>query len=815
MGADNFTGTAGNDTFTAAQTTGPTWTVGDKLDGGAGNDTLNITQTAAITNPVGATVKNIETANLLSGANGNDVNTTSWEGLTALNVTGVTNQTVTAAATTDVAVTGSVATGATAINGGKNVTVTETGAASGTVNIGATTAAAGTVTVNSTILATGGSTGNGITVKGGTDISITQKGVNAVGTTVNDGAVSVTGDANTKTVTVVSDKAAAGATVVGRVNGTVGISDVNAASATAAGTIETVSVTNAGVVTVNSGALKTLNLGGTITSVNAGTLGALTTAANTDLAVNVNGLTTTGAVTIDNDITTLNLAGNTAASTLTSLVANGAKAVNISGDAKVTLTGNTFGALESVTVTNSAGASLGTAIAAGVTFTGGAGDDAVALTTGFTKAITMGAGNDTVTYGGPAGTGGSVDAGEGADTIVMSGAQAATASGTAVFNNTFKNFEALTVSAGGAATINLVGINGVSTVNTAGQTGALVLDGFVSGGTLNLTGATGAGGSVATNITNAALSANDVVNVKLTNSTAATVAFGTVTAADVETVNITTVDAGTGADAIATVDTATLAAAAATKIVVSGNNGLNLTNTGNIAVTTFDASGVVADSATDTAATLAVTFASANTNAAANVSITGGEGNDVLTGGISKDTIVGGKGNDQITGGAGVDTLTGGEGSDNFVFAAGDAGITGGEKITDFSIALSTNGGDKLTLATTTLIANVTNANVTGAVGGAVDVTATVKDGLITLGGADAGLVNTVGHIKAIFELLDADNKAEVGAIVLNGQTYVITDAASGAGGTPDTVNDIIQLAGVTTATGLSTVDAAGSIWIA
>jgi len=159
-----------------------------------------------------------------------------------------------------------------------------------------------------------------------------------------------------------------------------------------------------------------------------------------------------------------------------------------------------------------------------------------------------------------------------------------------------------------------------------------------------------------------------------------------------------------------------------------------------------------------------------------------------------------------------VDTLTGGAGVDTFVIGAGEAGITGAEKITDFSIAL---GGDKLDLATTTLIANVTAANVTGAVGGAVDVTATVKDGIITLGGADVALVDTVGEIKAIFELLDADNSAEVGAIVLNGLTYVITDAASGVALAADTVNDIIQLVGVTGAVSLSTTDVANSIFIA
>ena len=118
-----------------------------------------------------------------------------------------------------------------------------------------------------------------------------------------------------------------------------------------------------------------------------------------------------------------------------------------------------------------------------------------------------------------------------------------------------------------------------------------------------------------------------------------------------------------------------------------------------------------------------------------------------------------------------------------------------------------------LDLSTTTLFADAAAANVNAAVAGAVDVTATIKNGIISIGGADAGLVDTIGELKAIFELLDTDNTAEAAAIVMNGHTYVITDAASGGGA--DTVNDIIQLSGVTTATAMSATDAANSIFIA
>ena len=69
--------------------------------------------------------------------------------------------------------------------------------------------------------------------------------------------------------------------------------------------------------------------------------------------------------------------------------------------------------MTAINVTNTAGASFGTAIGTGVTFTGGAGADSVSIGS-TTKAITLGAGNDTVTTSSAAvGTGGSVNAGDG------------------------------------------------------------------------------------------------------------------------------------------------------------------------------------------------------------------------------------------------------------------------------------------------------------------------------------------------------------------------------------------------------------------
>ena len=149
--------------------------------------------------------------------------------------------------------------------------------------------------------------------------------------------------------------------------------------------------------------------------------------------------------------------------------------------------------------------------------------------------------------------------------------------------------------------------------------------------------------------------------------------------------NITSADA-VAAGSAAAINTAVLVATSATSIVVTGNNGLALTNAGNVAVRTFDASGVVANgtATVDTAANLAVTFLSATTTGA--VSITGGAGNDTLTGVGANDTINGGAGNDTIVGAAGADVLTGGEGADIITGGAGNDTIT----LTETTAAIDT-----------------------------------------------------------------------------------------------------------------------------
>jgi len=698
--ADTFNGTAGDDTFTAAETTAVTLSLGDNLNGGLGDDILNVSQTAAIAAavPVGATIAGIETINYSSAA-AITANTTTINGVTAITTlnSGANNVIATAAATTDVTVTNATIIGGTvAVNGGKNVVVTTgqstaSGGAGGAIGVGATTAAAGTVTVTNTGTSgnvTGGSTAtNGaITIVGGTSITAAQTNTSTAAAnatvltgniTVNNtaGAVSVTGDASTTDVTVTQSAAitaVASGTIgrIGIINGTVSVLDANRASTTAAGTIETVTITNAAAATVNSGALKTLNLGGTLTTVNAGTSGALTTAANSVLALNLTGAVSTGAVTLDTDFTTVNVSGNTTASTIADLVSAAITTINVSGDAKVTFTDYDPATITAINVTNTGGAAFGTsALAVTTVFTGGDGADE-AIFGASTVASTMGAGNDIVTYGGALGTGGSVDAGTGIDTIIMSDTEAAAADGSSVFNTAFSNFNTLQIEdAFVADALDLDGINGVTAVTlTTGVSGTAAINNLASGGTVKFQ-ADGANTPTLTiGVKSALVGSTDVLNLDLSKS--GVLATGDITSSNVETINITTTDAVAAGSAAAIHVMSLLAANEATAITVNGNNGLTITAaTGSVKVTDFDASGVIGNSTaastfvaatTDTAANLGVTYASLNSTANAVVSIKGGAGEDTLTGStaaINLDTITGGEGADIITGGTGADNI--------------------------------------------------------------------------------------------------------------------------------------------------------------
>lgn len=484
-----FTGADTGDTFNATHLT---LTALDSLDGGAGADTLNVTDTGttAAATFANTTIKNIETLNLTSvtGLNGDALDTSAgFTGLTTANVVLTApgaNQSLTVGSSTAavLSVTTQAARNLTVL-GGTSVDVTTGLATTGTVTVGSTLAApTGAVTVKSTgDYADADVTLGAISVTGGTTVSVTQSaGITAAevaaaatdttNKTVTQSAVTVTGTATTTSVSVTQSAAqavTAGSVaedgVIGIANGNVTVNDVNRTSTTKAGAISSVTLDSYGAATVNSGALTSLTLKGTGTSVDASTLGALATAANTALALNVAGLTNTGAITVDTDIKTINLDGQVKASSLGTLAAAGMTALNISGSQKVTITSLNAAQLTAITSTSAGDVTISSALGTGVAYTGAAGKDTITLGA-TTKAITTGAGDDAVTV--------TVNGGDGVDTFTFSSTTVVEQDGSGTTRGTVINLsaDALSQSTVYTKTVELLGAGNGLYLSAAGAT---------------------------------------------------------------------------------------------------------------------------------------------------------------------------------------------------------------------------------------------------------------------------------------------------------------------------------------------------------
>lgn len=488
------------------------------------------------------------------------------------------------------------------------------------------------------------------------------------------------------------------------------------------------------------------------------------------------------AVTIDAD-ETLGIAA---------LTTNVAKTVTVTGDSVATVTAATVGALTTIDTSGATGGLTWTpALGTGVTYTGGAGKDTIASMGATTKANTLGGGDDSVTLTVAAlGTGGSIDAGDGTDTLGLTAANAATASAGTTFEGTVSNFEKVSIGAvaadAGVTTVDMANLDDINHIISAGLTGndggdSLVLNNVTTGGTFELIGDNTAGEDGTTiNVSGAAVNASDTFTVHLNTGTTAGVIVGDdITIADVETVNISTQDGETSTTAVAaSIHTATLVATSATTVNVSGNNGLNLTNTGNTKIETFDASGIAADTAADTAANLAVTFVSDNVTTA--VSITGGAGDDTLTADAAStkvNTISGGAGDDNITGGAGADVLTGGAGADTLTGNLGQDTFTGGDGNDNFVIGVTASG---------VLYDTITDAT-------AGD-TITLAAGL---GNAFNQTAVTAGANAVFQDFLDiAASTADTASwFQFNGNTYVV-GSANAVGGFTNGVDTVVEITG-------------------
>ena len=207
-------------------------------------------------------------------------------------------------------------------------------------------------------------------------------------------------------------------------------------------------------------------------------------------------------------------------------------------------------------------------------------------------------------------------------------------------------------------------------VTAVTASGLLTVDNLASGGTIELI-AGGAGATVL--IKDAATGTADVLNV-VTQVKGANLDHGTVTAANVETINLTVTDTPTGStDTTINKSTLTLTADKATSLTITGSAALDLTLTGSAKLTTIDGS----------AMTAALNVTSVNTTSA--TTIKGGAEADTLKAatGTTADVLIGGAGADHLYANKGLTTMTGGDGYDTFYINAASANVNSYATITD------------------------------------------------------------------------------------------------------------------------------------
>jgi S-layer protein len=299
------------------------------------------------------------------------------------------------------------------------------------------------------------------------------------------------------------------------------------------------------------------------------------------------------------------------------------------------------------------------------TVTAGSGKDVIDTSSG-NDTIDAGADDDTIDMAGNLTLLDSVDGGDGTDTIKLNNTDATTVNAyslgqIATLNGQLSNIEKIDFGTGSLAqsidvgrldnisTVEFVGIGAASSILGLAATNEVILredTGFAL--TLGLADATGTA---------------DSLTITMKESDA--LVGNTITAANIETINLSGIDDAAGDSS--TVNTMTLVASKATSVVVTGNDGLNLTSTGSTRITNFDASAVAATNSSDTVANMKVTYTSANSSASASVTIKGGAGEDVLAGNAGIDTISGGAAADAITMTAGNDVVTGDAGGDTYL----------------------------------------------------------------------------------------------------------------------------------------------------
>ncbi|OUS01197.1 hypothetical protein A9Q90_10065 [Gammaproteobacteria bacterium 54_18_T64] len=690
---DTFTGTSGDDTFVADDTGTDTASAADTLDGGAGTDTLKIfSDGGAFSLPALTSIETVElfdhnqAADFSAQASLTTVNVNRGEGDATITVgAGVTvglksvvidaanggagKQTI-AYKATDTSATLNL----TAVTDGANDAnedVAITGAALTAVTVNATgtksefdaldLAAAKTITINAAVdlnapVETTGVDGT-LTVTGAGKVTLgaLDDGIDTVDASANTGGISLTLDANTETDTKVTGGSGDDTVTT---NGTLATTHTTAIDG-GAGTDTIVIAAVADLNAADEGA-RYVNFETVQTA----------TSFNMALVAGLTGLTVTATA---------------GATSFTGLTAT--QAANVTVNGAVNAAGISFALANDTGTTDSLSLALGdSSVAAGVAI------DADSITANGFETINL------ATAFGASATAGAQRTATVADF---------TADKVTAINLTGAAFDLENVATAKAVTIDASALIGDGATSSLGLTAAGSLfagstvtgSGFVDTVTVGASGSTynlGAGKDVITAATQAIIAATTIdggadADILRISEAAATTATLTIddntfkTISNVETIDFSGATAGLFtwtlggyANAIATASggliTATAAALAggtnAADDIVVDASGLGGTNALKLTLTTTSAGANDNDvtiTGSDGADTIAITEATAAADG--EFTISGGKGDDTITltkaaVGASVIALSGGAGNDTITGSAGIETITGGTGAD-------------------------------------------------------------------------------------------------------------------------------------------------------
>ena len=497
--------------------------------------------------------------------------------------------------------------------------------------------------------------------------------------------------------------------------------------------------------------------------------------------------TALNAITLTGDAganTTLNISGN---QTLTTAATTGIiTATNINASA---LIGSASGANGTVGLTMAVAAAAGLTSITGSAFAdtlrgdtsssiaGGAGNDAIF---GGTGADTLHGqeGNDSITGGGG---NDSIDGGAGNDTVIETAANItvndtikggegsadilqldsfATALDATALSG-ISEFEILTVTATGTVTqemSNFEANTGFTQIRAAAGGNTLTFNNVSS--TTNTLAISGATGTIAFD------RLVDVSTNALTvNSRVAAINLTGLTANDEETMSFNTTQTNTdGTTTNHVTSVGTLTAADITTLNVTGGGNFTATmgasSTALATVNLTGSTGTISINAGTSLANMVVT------NGTGVMSITGGGGNDSITGadladslsgGAGADTLLGAGGNDTLVGGTGADSINGGAGTDTYsAVGTNAAGVDGGSQA---SVGQVINLGS--TGLTAAAINTATGSNISSGLSG-------VASGQAAYLGTAAGLATTLDTLVSIEDVIGS-----------SGTDYIVGSAAN------------------------------------